>query len=329
LTKQFLYIIIVDNRKAIREGAGMKSGFLYSDDNKRYHTQNYHLRHTFGSKVAKISLDAGFTCPNIDGSKGRGGCIYCLNGSGSASRDSLESQFYTIKEQMTKKWETDKFIVYLQAHSNTYADANTLERIYSEVLGFENVVGMSVATRADCIDESVADLLSEISKSTYLNVELGLQSVFDSTAKLINRCHTFDQFKKTYDMLYKRDIKVCVHLINGLPGETRKMMMESVRTVADMDPFSIKLHLLHVLRTTPIAKMYERGEFQTFELFDYVSLICDELEIIKPETVIQRLTGDGDKEYLISPLWSMKKFVVLDEIDKEMERRGTFQGSKR
>ena len=307
----------------------MKSGFIYSDDNKRYHTQNYHLRHTFGSKVAKISLDAGFTCPNIDGTASRGGCIYCLDGSGSGSRESLRQQFDTVRRKMGEKWETDKYIVYLQAHSNTYAPVERLREIYSEVLSFPNVVGMSVATRADCLDSEKVALLEEISKETYLNVELGLQSIFDETARRINRGHTFDTFCRGYSDLFEKGIKVCVHLINGLPGETVEMMKESVRTVADMEPFSIKLHLLHVLRTTPLAAMYERGEFKTFELMDYVKLVCDQLELIRPETVIQRLTGDGDKEYLISPLWSMKKFVVLDEIDKEMHRRGTFQGSGR
>ena len=307
----------------------MKSGFEYSDDNKRYHTQNYHLRHTFGGKVAKISLDAGFTCPNIDGTVGRGGCIYCLDGSGSGSPDSLGCQFDTVRRKMGEKWETDKYIVYLQAHSNTYAPTEKLKAIYEEVLGFDNVVGLSVATRADCLNDKNVALLEEISKNTYLNVELGLQSVFDETAKLINRGHTFDTFCRGYDSLVSKGIKVCVHLINGLPGETREMMLESVKRVADMNPFSIKIHLLHVLRGTPLAKMYERGMFETFELMDYVMLICDQLEQIKPETVIQRLTGDGDKEHLIAPLWSMKKFVVLDEIDKEMHRRGTFQGSGR
>ena len=307
----------------------MKSGFEYSDDNKRYHTQNYHLRHTFGGKVAKISLDAGFTCPNIDGTVSTGGCIYCLDGSGSGSPDSLRCQFDTVRRKMGEKWETDKYIVYLQAHSNTYAPTEKLKAIYEEVLGFDNVVGLSVATRADCLNDENVALLEEISKNTYLNVELGLQSVFDETAKLINRGHTFDTFCRGYDSLVSKGIKVCVHLINGLPGETREMMLESVKRVADMNPFSIKIHLLHVLRGTPLAKMYERGMFESFELMDYVMLICAQLEQIKPETVIQRLTGDGDKEHLIAPLWSMKKFVVLDEIDKEMHRRGTFQGSGR
>ncbi len=307
----------------------MKSGFIYSDDNKRYHTQNYHLRHTFGSKVAKISLDAGFTCPNIDGTVSSGGCIYCLDGSGSGSCESLKKQFDTVRGKMADKWETDKYIVYLQAHSNTYAPTPKLEGLYREVLGFDNVVGLSIATRADCISAQTADLLEEISKETYLNVELGLQSIYDSTAQLINRGHSFRDFLHTYDDLSSRGIKVCVHLINGLPGESIDMMMNSVRTVADLSPFSIKLHLLHVLRGTPLADMYESGGLETFELMDYVRLVCDQLEYIKPETVIQRLTGDGDKEHLISPLWSMKKFVVLDEIDKEMHRRGAFQGMKR
>ncbi len=306
----------------------MKSGFIYSDDNKRYHTQNYHLRHTFGSKVAKISLDAGFTCPNIDGTVGRGGCIYCLDGSGSGSRLSLEEQFCEVREKMNKKWESDKYIVYLQAHSNTYAPVEKLRALYEKVLSFDKVVGISVATRADCLDDEKIELLAELSKRTYLNLELGLQSVFDNTARLINRGHTFEDFLVAYDKLYAKDIKVCVHLINGLPGETREMMMESVRRVSALNPFSIKLHLLHVLRGTPLADMYERGEVEVFELFDYVELICDELEIIPPETVIQRLTGDGTAETLVAPLWSKKKFVVLDEIDKEMQRRGAFQGDR-
>lgn len=306
----------------------MKSGFIYSDDNKRYHTQNYHLRHTFGSKVAKISLDAGFTCPNIDGTVGRGGCIYCLDGSGSGSRLSLEEQFCEVREKMNKKWESDKYIVYLQAHSNTYAPVENLRALYEKVLSFDKVVGISIATRADCLDDEKIELLAELSKRTYLNLELGLQSVFDHTARLINRGHTFEVFLVAYDKLYAKDIKVCVHLINGLPGETREMMMESVRRVSELNPFSIKLHLLHVLRGTPLADMYERGEVEVFELFDYVKLICDELEIIPPETVIQRLTGDGMAETLVAPLWSKKKFVVLDEIDKEMQRRGAFQGDR-
>lgn len=306
----------------------MKSGFIYSDDNKRYHTQNYHLRHTFGEKVSKISLDAGFTCPNIDGRCGVGGCIYCLDGSGSASRKSLHEQFLEVREKMSHKWEAEKFIVYLQAHSNTYASPEVLEKIYEEVLSFDKVVGLSVATRADCLDSEIADLLARINEKTYLNVELGLQSTFDDTARLINRGHSYADFLKGYALMKERDIRVCVHLINGLPGESLEMMLDSVKRVNELQPFSIKLHLLHVLRGTPLADMYERGEFETFELFDYVNLICDELEYISPETVIQRLTGDGQKDVLISPLWSMKKFVVLDEIDKEMERRKTFQGAK-
>lgn len=303
-----------------------KSGFIYSDDNKRYHTQNYHLRHTFGEKVTKISLDAGFTCPNIDGKCGVGGCIYCLDGSGSGSTLDLLSQYNELRLKLSSKWQSNKFIVYLQAHSNTYADTDTLKRIYEEVLGFDKVVGLSVATRADCIDEEIADLLFEISKKTYLNVELGLQTTFDATAKLINRGHNYETFLSGYEMLKKRGIMLCVHLINGLPGETVDMMMENVIRLNALEPFSIKLHLLHILKGTPLLSMYERGEFKAFELFDYVKLVCDQLEYIRPETVIQRLTGDGIKEQLVAPLWSMKKFVVLDEIDKELEKRKSFQG---
>ena len=309
-----------------RSGILAKSGFIYSDDNKRYHTQNYHLRHTFGEKVTKISLDAGFTCPNIDGRCGVGGCIYCLDGSTSAPKLDLQSQYDFQREKLSSKWQSNKFIVYLQAHSNTYAHVDNLKKIYEEVLNFDKVVGLSVATRADCIDDDIADLLEEISKRTYLNVELGLQTTFDKTAKLINRGHNYEDFLSGYEKLKKRGIMICVHLINGLPGETTDMMMENVIKLNALEPFSIKLHLLHILKGTPLLKLYERGDFRAFELFDYVKLICDQLEYIRPETVIQRLTGDGQKDSLVAPLWSMKKFVVLDEIDKELEKRKSFQG---
>ncbi len=308
----------------------MNNPFPYSDDNKRYHTFNYHLRHTFDSKVFKVSLNAGFTCPNRDGTKGVGGCIFCSGkGSGDFAGNpavSLREQFLQVSSMMSKKWPNALYMPYFQAYTNTYAPLDVLKKCYEEVLTYDNVVGLSIATRPDCITEEIADYLADLNKRTYLVVELGLQSVHDETGKIINRCHTYEEFLVGYNMLKQRGIRICVHLINGLPGETRDMMIESVRRTAQLKPSFIKLHLLHVLKNTRIEPMLARGEFALLSQEEYVDIICDQLELIHPETVMQRLTGDGEKESLVGPMWSLKKFCVLNDIDKEMLRRNSWQG---
>lgn len=310
----------------------MENLFKYSADNKRYHTWNYHLRQKFGGKVFKVSLNGGFTCPNIDGSKGRGGCIYCSDsGSGDFAGNPCEdivSQFEHVKEKMHEKWEDARYIGYFQAHTNTYAPLEILKSKFEPILAQKNVVGLSIATRADSITDEVFEYLSELNSRTYLIVELGLQSIFNKTGELINRCHTYEDFLKCYDRLTALGIKVCVHLIDGLPGESAEMMIESAKAVGALSPHCVKIHLLHILRGTPIEKMYNRGDFRLLELAEYVDIIIRQLEVIPPETVIQRLTGDGAKDLLVGPLWSLKKFVVLNEIDKEMVRRNTYQGNK-
>ncbi len=309
----------------------MENKFRYTLDNKRYHTWNYHLQSVFGDKVFKVALNGGFTCPNIDGTKGRGGCTYCLSGSGDFAGNpahSVEVQFEEIKERMHKKWPEAKYIPYFQANTNTYAPADVLRERFEPVLKKEGVVGLALATRADCLGEDVLDYLSEINKRTYLMVELGLQTIFDETGERINRCHTYAEFLDGYNKLKKRGIKVCVHLILGLPGESYEMMMESAKTVAKLEPDCIKLHLLHILKGTKMAAQYENGEFETLTRDEYVKTIVDCLEYFPEETVVQRLTGDGGRDTLIAPLWSLKKFVVLNEIDKEMVRRDTYQGVK-
>lgn len=305
------------------------NSFIYSDDNKRYHTWNYHLRHKFGCKVMKIALNAGFTCPNIDGSKGYGGCTYCSGGSGDFAGDPSESiirQFEEIKEMMHKKWSSGKYMPYFQAHTNTYAPADVLRKRFEFVLSQPDVVGISIATRADCLAEDVLDYLSELNKRTYLIVELGLQSVFDETGERINRCHTYSEFLDGYTALTERGINVCVHLIDGLPGETKDMMIESARRVGELKPHCVKLHLLHILQGTAMAKELYEGSIRLLERDEYVDIIVRQLEVIPAETVIQRLTGDGARATLIGPMWSLKKFEVLNSIDKEMERRDTWQG---
>ena len=307
----------------------MSEKFRYSSDNKRYHTQNYYLRERFGGKIIKISLNGGFTCPNIDGTKGFGGCTYCSSeGSGDFAGNpvlSIPEQFREVRDKLTTKWQ-GKYIAYFQANTNTYAPLGKLRELYECALSQEDVVGLAIATRADCISEETADYLAELSERTYLTVELGLQTTYDETGRRINRCHTYADFLAGYEMLKSRGINVCVHLINGLPGETPEMMVENARRVGNLRPHSVKIHLLHIIKGTVMAQQYERGEFSLLTLPEYVGIVCDQLEVIPEETIIQRVTGDGKKEDLIGPLWSLKKFVVMNEIDKEMLRRQSFQG---
>lgn len=306
--------------------------FEFSDDNKRYHTFNYFLRHRFGGKVFKVSLNAGLGCPNRDGAKGIGGCTYCSElASGDfagSSADSITKQFDDIREKMHRKWEQGRYIPYFQAGTNTYADTGTLREIYYEALAQPDVVGLSIATRADCITDETLLLLEEISRKTYLVVELGLQTVFDETAKRINRGHTYADFLSCYKRLEEKGINICAHLIDGLPGETREMMIETARKVGELCPHEVKLHLLHILKNTQMEKEYARGMIAPLELDEYVSIICDQLEVLPPQTIIGRITGDGAKSDLIAPLWSIKKFCVINEIDKEMARRNSWQGKK-
>ncbi len=301
-------------------------------NNKRYNTLDGYLKSRFGCKVAKVSLNAGFSCPNRDGTKGYGGCIYCSPmASGDFAGDckkSIGQQFDEVSEIMKKKWHDAKFMPYFQAGTNTYAPIEKLREVYEQALSIEDIVGISIATRPDCISDETLSYLEEISQRTYLSVELGLQSVFDKTGEIIRRGTTFSEFCECFSKLKERRINVCVHLINGLPGEDREMMLESVRTVAHMLPHSIKLHMLHILKDTDCAQMYYDGKIKVFEKDEYVSLVCDELEIIHPDTVIQRITGDGARDSLIAPLWSIKKFDVINGVDKELSKRNSYQGIK-
>ena len=309
----------------------MENKFKFTLDNKRYHTWNYHLHELFGQKVFKVALNGGFTCPNLDGTKGIGGCTYCLSGSGDFAgtpEHDILTQFEEVKAKMHKKWHDAKYIPYFQANTNTYAPVFTLKQKFEPVLEKDGVVGLALATRADCLPPDVLDYLSELKKRTYLIVELGLQSIFDETGEKINRCHSYAEFLDGYEKLKSRGIRTCVHLILGLPGETHSMMLESAKTVARLRPECVKLHLLHVMKGTKIAEQYLLGEFSVMTRNEYVNTVVDCLEYFHENTVIQRLTGDGGKDVLIAPLWSLKKFVVLNEIDKEMVRRDTYQGQK-
>lgn len=304
--------------------------FKYKIENKRYHTWNYYLRDKFGTKVFKVSINAGFTCPNIDGSISYGGCAYCSkDGSGDFAgnpRDNLVKQFKDIKEMMEKKWPQAKYIGYFQAFTNTYAPLEVLKDKYETILDQDGVVGLSISTRPDCIDDDLLDYLAQLNTRTNLWVELGLQTVHDQTSNIINRGHGLDVFVDCVNRLRSREIEVVAHVINGLPGETYDMMMETIRRVSHMDIQGVKIHLLHVIKGTPMVNMLNKGELKLLSKEEYVDLVCDQLEILPQEMVIHRLTGDGKKEDLVGPMWSLKKWEVLNAIDDELKRRNSWQG---
>lgn len=308
----------------------MTNPFPFTLDNKRYHTQNYELRKIFGEKVCKISLDGGFTCPNLDGTKGVGGCTYCSGrGSGDFTQSALlpiEKQWRIQQEKMYQKWPGSGCIAYFQAHTNTYAPLSRLKELYETALAQPNCVGLDIATRADCLSQEVCDYLAQLNRRCWLLVELGLQSTFDDTGERINRCHSYADFLTGYHKLRERGVNVCVHIIDGLPGETHEMMLQTAQALSQLQLHSIKIHLLHLLKGTRMAEEYARGEFALLSREEYVQIVCDQLELLPPELVIQRLTGDGERESLIGPMWSLKKLVVMNEIDKELARRDSWQG---
>ena len=311
-----------------------RNPFLYSDTNKRYHTYEYYLRHTFGGKCAKLPLDGGFTCPNQDGTCGEGGCVYCSDrGSGDFAPSavlSVSEQIRLQKELFSKKWDVSRCIAYFQAHTNTYAPLPVLKEKYEEALAQEGIVGLNIATRADCLPPDVVEYLAELAERTVLTVELGLQSSNDETAERINRGHTFATFCDGVERLRKASekIQVCVHLILGLPGEDDAAMLKTVADVAALRPHQVKIHLLHVLRETKLAEWYEKGEYIPLERERYIRLVAEALELLPPETVIGRLTGDGAAADLLAPLWSMKKTTVINDIDKLLYATDSYQGKK-
>ena len=298
---------------------------------KRYNAGGSYLKRRFGRKTVKIGLNGGFTCPNIDGSKGTGGCTYCsAAGSGDFAGDpcsSISEQFEAGKKLIEEKWGSDLFYIpYFQANTNTYAPLPRLRQLFEEALSLKNAVGLAVSTRADCISAEAADYLAELAKRTYLTVELGLQTVHDSTAAAINRCHSYSDFLAGYEMLKSRNINICVHIINGLPNETLDMMLETASTVGKLKPHAVKIHLLHILRGTKMAEQYANREFAAMDKEDYIETVCRQLELLPKEIIIERLTGDGKRSELIAPLWSCEKKSVLNGIDKTLRRWDTVQG---
>ena len=299
--------------------------FKYSLDNKRYYTLNYYNKMKYNSKVFKISLNTGFGCPNKKNGKG---CIYCYNGSGNYKGIDLLTQFEIVKNIMEKKWPNSKYIGYFQADTNTYAPVNILKEKYESILNLENVIGLNIATRCDALPNDVLNYLEELNKKTNLVIELGLQTIHEKTSTLINRGHTLKQFEDAVIKLRKRNIDIVVHIINGLPYETKEMMIETVKYLSNLDIQGIKIHMLYIIKGTELEKLYNENKFHVLTKEEYVNIVCDQLEYLRENIVINRITGDPDKDLVVEPKWLIKKFGVLNEIDKCLVKRNSFQGKR-
>lgn len=296
-----------------------------------YYTINDYYLERFGHKVYKIALNGDFTCPNRDGTLSINGCIYCSeSGSsefGGEKSTPLPKQFEEVKKRMTKKWISGKYIAYFQANTNTYGPIEKLKTLFEEAIDLDpDIIGLSIATRPDCLPDEVVEYLSELNKRTFLMVELGLQTIHESTSKLINRGHDMHCFEDALKKLRSQDIHVVAHIINGLPGESEAMMMETLIKLNTMDIQGLKIHMLYILKNTALERFFQNTHFHVLSLEEYTTIVANQIELLRPDIVLHRLTGDAKKEDLIAPLWSLKKFVVTNEIDKLLRKRHTYQG---
>ena len=291
---------------------------------------NDFLKEKFNEKIYKVSLDGGFTCPNRDGKVSRGGCIFCSeNGSGDFTATKLKSIHAQIEEQIdlvSKKYKGDKYIAYFQNFTNTYAEVSYLRKIYQEALSHEKIVGLAIATRPDCLGDDVLELLAELNKKTFLWVELGLQTLNDDVAKYFNRAYETEIYKEASEKLNRLNIKFVTHIIIGLPKEENDDYLKTAIFAQNCGTWGIKLHLMYVVKNTPLEKLYLNGALKVNTKEEYVEKVVNVLENISSEIVVHRLTGDGDRETLVAPLWSIKKIDVLNSIHKELKRRNTYQG---
>ena len=297
---------------------------------KRYYSFDSFLKNYFGEKIYKVSLDGGFTCPNRDGTLGTGGCIFCSEGGSgdfaSSAALSVTDQITAGIEMVSRKIENGKYIAYFQARTNTYAPLEVLKSKYEEVLKIDNVIGLFIATRCDAITEDTLDYLEELNKRTYLTIELGLQTIHEKTSKLINRGHTLEEFDSMAKKLRNRNIDVVVHIINGLPYETEDMMLDTVKHLNTLDIQGIKIHMLNIVKNTPLETLYNKEHFHILSKEEYIDIVIKQLELLDPKIVIHRITSDPDVSTLVEPTWLIKKFCLLNDIDKEMVKRDTYQG---
>lgn len=295
---------------------------------RRYNSFSAYLKSAFGDKVWKVSVDAGMGCPNRDGTFGQGGCIFCERDahSGADSRRPVRQQLIDGIIKLKRSGRARLFIAYFQPGSNTYAPTEALREVFDCIRGFPEMVGLAVGTRPDLVGKPVLHLLSEYAQDYEVWLELGLQSIHDVTLRTINRGHDFDVFLDAYERARRHPLKICVHLIAGLPGEDRKMILETVESLAALAPDGVKLHPLQVLRGTPLEGLWYMGELQLMSLEEYASVACDALELLPPQTTIQRLTAEAPPDSLLAPDWCRDKRAVLAEIDRQLERRDSRQG---
>jgi len=306
------------------------NNFKYSNTNKRYYTLDFYFKERFNTKVGRIPINGGFTCPNIDGTTGFGGCTFCsIKGSGDYAgtrKEDLLDQWDNGKIMMLKKWKDAKFIAYFQAFSNTYAPVEVLKEKFEVFVEKEECLGISIGTRPDCLEDDVVEYLADLNKRTNLIVELGLQTIHDETSILFNRGHDTACFVEGVSKLRKHNIEVVVHIINGLPKETEEMMLDTVKFVSKMDIQGIKIHLLHVMSDTKLVNQLNNGFLELMERQNYIELVVKQLDYLREDIVVHRLTGDAPKENFIGPFWSRRKVTVLNDIDKLQADLNTFQG---
>lgn len=299
---------------------------------KPYHSFDYMLKERFGEKIYKVALDAGMTCPNRDGTLGSRGCIFCsAGGSGDfagSRQDSITQQIKKQAASIRKKRGVAKFIAYFQAYTNTYAPVDYLRKIYTEAISHPDIVAVSIGTRPDCLDKDILQLLDELNQQKPVWVELGLQTIHEATAQYIRRGYPLSCFEQAVSELRKRNLDVIVHTILGLPGESKNDILSTMEYLNHQDIQGIKLQLLHVLKGTDLAEDYLAGKFQVYTMEEYLELVIDCLEQLKPEIVIHRLTGDGPKDLLIAPLWSSAKRTVLNTLHRECKLHHSFQGKQ-
>ena len=297
-----------------------------------YYPLSLYFQETFGSPVRKVSVDAGFSCPNVDGTIGRGGCIFCDNRSFSPSRrlnlPKISDQIREGITRMSARYKTSKYIAYFQPSTNTYAPAGRLESLYREALAEPGIVGLAIGTRPDALTDEVLDLIAELGKETWVSLELGVQTACNSSLDFLNRGHHFDAVTDAAVRAKSRGIRLGAHFILGIPGESRDEILRTARLTASLGFHSIKLHNLYVVANTPLADLYATGKITLIDRNEYISSVVDFLEIFPPDVVVERLAGDAPREFLIAPRWSAEKGRVKECIEEEFRRRGTFQGVK-
>lgn len=307
----------------------MKQTFLYSNTNKRYHTWNYYVKQKFHSRIYKVALQAGFSCPNRDGTCGSSGCTFCEEGSAGFAgnvKDPVWKQFMDGATIAHQKWKDVIPIPYFQAYSNTYAPLPTLKELYDPFATNPTIPMLCIATRCDCLNEENIAYLASLCEECEVWIELGLQSVFDESAQRIQRGHSYAQFEQAIRMLQKTNIKICVHIINSLPQECQQHMLTTIDTLAKLPIHAVKIHMLHIMENTILKEEYIKHPFPLQSKEEYIDTVIKQLERLPASIIIQRLTGDGDKKKLIAPLWTKDKRRILNDIDKEMVRRDTWQG---